>query len=393
MSVQTTDDTGAALLEDVRALGPAIRAAADEIERDRRLPPALVETLAERGLFKLSVPRAFGGGEADPATLVRVIEEVARADASTGWCLMIAIQSGTAAAYLPPEEAREIFGDPRAFVAGVVVPAGRAMAVDGGYRVTGHWRYASGCRHATWLTGAALVYDGDTPRQGAGGQPESRWLFFPAADCQIIDTWHVTGLRGTGSHDFAVEDLFVPHERTFPHRMGGSFGFEARDDHAGALYRFGIGLINVSSAAVSLGIARGALDAFAALVGGPGGAKAHLREDAPTQIKLGQAEAQLRAARAFLFEAMRQGWEQVLRAGDLPLEQGLQIRLATHHATSTAAQVVEALWYATGAMAIFESNPLERRFRDAHAAAQRVPPTIYGDAGRHWIGLAGGQPG
>jgi alkylation response protein AidB-like acyl-CoA dehydrogenase len=370
-----------------QTLGSEIRASADQIERDRQLPQALVDAMIETGIFKLSVPRAFGGAEADPMTLMDVIEEVSRADGSAGWCLMVPSQTGMFAALLPQTTAEEIFHDPRAYLAGVVVTAGRAVVVDGGYRVTGRWKYASGCLHATWLLGTCAVYEGEHPRLGADGQPEIRWVVFPVAECQIIDTWHVMGLRGTGSHDFAVEDTFVPAERSCPRSIAGLPGFVDPRYHTGPLYTFGISAVDPTFVAVGLGIARGALDAFVAMVAEPGGGKGHLRENAMIHAEIGKAEAQLRAARAWLYEAVEAGWESVTQTGELPTEQRLLIRLASRHASVSAAQVVESVWYAAGAAAIFESNPLERRFRDVHAVGQRVSPAVYGEAGQLWLGL------
>lgn len=387
MNAPLSDDTRAFALAAVQALVPHICAAADQIERERQLPASLVTAMMDAHLFKLSVPRALGGAEADPAALVQVIEEASRADGSTGWCLMIAIQTGMFAAFLPAAGGQTVFADPRAYVAGVEVPVGRAQPVDGGYRVTGRWKYASGCRHATWLLGASVVYDGDAPRLGANGKPVNRWMLFPASECELLDTWHVSGLRGTGSHDFTVADVFVPTERTSAWMIGGPAAAAEPPTSDSALYAFGASLMPSTGAAVSLGIARGALDAFIGLVSGSGGAKAHLRENAMTHIQLGQAEAQLRAARAFLYESIAAGWESVQRTGEIAAETRQLIALASRHVLVTAAQVVESLWYATGAAAIFESNPLERRFRDVHVAAQRTPPAIYERAGRMWLGL------
>jgi alkylation response protein AidB-like acyl-CoA dehydrogenase len=387
MVVQQRNEKHTSPLAMAAALGPEILACADAIECERQLPPSLVDAMTAAGLFKLSVPQTLGGTEADPATLVRVIEEVSRADGSTGWCLMIAIQAGMFAAFLPPAGAQMIYTDPRAYVAGVEHPVGRAQIVDRGYRVTGRWKYASGCRHATWLLGASVVYEGDTPHMSAEGKPENRWMLFPAAECEIIDTWHVSGLRGTGSHDFTVADTFVPAERTSAWMLGRPKAGADPSAPASALYAFGASLMPITVAAVPLGIARGALDAFIALVSGPGGTKGHLRESPMTHSQLGQAEAQLRAARAFLYESIAAGWESVQRTGEIPQETRQLIQLAARHVAITAAQVVEALWYATGAAAIFESNPLERRFRDAHVAAQRISPTVYARAGQLWLGI------
>lgn len=209
MSVQTLDGTDRALLDAARALVPRVRACADENERERQLPQSLADALAAAGLFKLTVPRALGGAEAHPETVVRVIETLAAADGSAGWSAGIAAQCGIASGFFGAEAARAVYGDPPAFVALVTFRAGRAQAVDGGYRVTGRWSFASGCRHATWLGGGAIIYDWEQPRLGADGQPESRFFFFTAVACEIFDTWHVTGLRGTGSHEFAVADAFA----------------------------------------------------------------------------------------------------------------------------------------------------------------------------------------
>jgi indole-3-acetate monooxygenase len=385
MCAAPNDLAGVAPLERARALGPVIHDAVDLIEQERRLPASLADALTSSGLCKLSVPTTFGGEEADPATLIRVIEEIARADGSTAWCLMTAIQFGTFGGYLAPAAAGQIFADPGAFLAGVVVPVGRASVVDGGYRVTGRWKYASGCLHATWLTGACVVYDGDAPRAGADGKPENRWAFVPVEDCTIIDTWHVSGLRGTGSHDFVVEDLFVPAERTTTWGFGPGGAPEDRPKEPGPLYAFGSNIYRTTVAGVSLGIARGAHDAFIELVSGPGKAKAHLRDNSLVHTTLGQAEAELRAARAFLYESVNAGWEQVLQSGDVQQETWQLMRLASKQAGTAAAQSVEALWYATGAAAIFDSNPLERRFRDVHAASQRQGSGILAEVGAYWL--------
>jgi indole-3-acetate monooxygenase len=373
---------GEALLQAARALDPFIRASADEIERERRLPQGLVDRLAAAGLFKMTVARTLGGAEADPEAVVRVIEEVSRVDGSTGWCVMVPTQEGLYSAYLREDVASELFGrDPAAYVAGGVAPIGRAVAVDGGYRVTGRWRYNSGCLHATWLVCLCIVHDagpaGLAPRLDAAGEPLRWYTYLPAADCQIIDTWHVTGLRGTGSHDVAIEDVFVPQERSAAPELAG------RAREPGALYRFGRGLLPITFAAVPLGIARGAIDAFVDLLTRSGSPKSQLRESPHVLVQLSKAEARLRAARALLFAAIRDVWATICESDvRLSEEQRLTLRLASAHAAETSAEVVEMLWYAYGSSAIFTGNPLERRFRDVHTAAQRFNAAAYEQAGR-----------
>src|SRR5712691_8759219 len=203
------------LVDTARALGPQIWAYRDDIERDRRLPPALVNALASADMFRLLVPRALGGLEVDLLLALRIFEELAKVDGSASWAVMIG-NSGLFTAWLEAEAGAEIVGaDPCSPMGGALAPTGRAIEVQGGYRVTGRWAFASGCEYSTWLLGGCQVYDGDQTRVGPTGEPEVRTLYFPRADCEVLDTWSVGGLRGTGSHDFQVHDVFVPRGRSF----------------------------------------------------------------------------------------------------------------------------------------------------------------------------------
>src|SRR2546426_11524052 len=214
-----TDTTRAAPapLEVARALAPRIRERADEIEAARQLPHDLVMEIANAKLFKVAISEAEGGLGADILTTLRVIEEVARADGSTGWCLAMGINSFRQSAQFVPEVRRTLFhSDPIGVSAGSANPRGRAVAAPGGYRVTGHWFFASGCMHSFLLHGACKVFDGDGPRLRPNGDQDVRIAYFhPKSQVKIIDTWNVSGMRGTGSHDIEVEDLFVPEEHTF----------------------------------------------------------------------------------------------------------------------------------------------------------------------------------
>ena len=190
-----------------KALAPQIWEFAGDILAARRLPSSLVDAITGAGLFRLWLPRSLGGEETDPMTFVRVVEEVSRADGATGWCVALIGEYGVFSGYLPPESAYEIYGnDPNVSTAGQLRSSGEARVV-GGYRVTGRWALGSGCQHANWIVGGCRIFDGDEPRLRADGTPISRLLFFPAADCEIIDTWHSIGLRGTGSHDYSVTDV------------------------------------------------------------------------------------------------------------------------------------------------------------------------------------------
>ncbi|MGH2371180.1 MAG: acyl-CoA dehydrogenase family protein, partial [Chloroflexota bacterium] len=272
------------LLNAARALAPRIAAAGDQIEAERRLPEPLVGALVEAGLFKMLLPRSLGGGEADLLTFLQVLEHVATADGSVGWCL--AQNAGRAALVLRllrPDVARRIFGDPRAIIANGTGASGRATEVEGGYSLEGEWPFASGCTHTTWLMGAAAVYgpDGEARRQ-ANGAPDTRMLLVPTFAARIVDTWQVSGLRGTGSHTVAVTGLFVPHDQT-------ASPVRDRRAPAGPLDAIPDGLLFAAGfSAVTMGIARGALDAFIALaaVKKPRDARRVLQEDAVVQTEV-----------------------------------------------------------------------------------------------------------
>src|SRR5262245_23021454 len=316
-------------LEVARALAPRIRARAAEIEAGRQLPPDLVQELAEARLFKVALPEAEGGLGADIVTALRVIEEVARADGSTGWCVAMGINTFRQSAQLAPEVRKELFfGDPIGISAGSARERGRAVAVPGGYRVTGHWFVASGCMHSRLLHGACKVFDGDTPRLRPNGDQEVRIaFFFPKSQAKIIDNWDVSGLRGTGSHDIAVEDLFVPEERTFS-------ALDRRARVTGPMNRMhGFDLAGCGFCSVGLGVARAAIDAFVelAMVKTPRSSSDLLRERVMVQAQVGQAEALLRSGRALLFEVVEAMWK-TAQAGEIITErQRSDLRLAMTH--------------------------------------------------------------
>jgi indole-3-acetate monooxygenase len=356
-------------VESIRELGPELEAAAEEIERRRELPEPIVEALVERGLFRLLLPRSLGGAELPPAAYVQVIEEVAKRDASTAWCLGQANGCTMTAALLDPAVAREVFGPRRGIVAWGPPGPAEARAVAGGYRLTGTWSFASGSHHATWL-GAHVAITGEDgrPRPRPDGGSVIRTLLFPKADAKFSDIWHVIGLRGTGSDSYTVTDLFVPEGYTVlreaepqPHEQGALYAFSSSN-----MYSSGF-------AGVALGIARSTLDAFVELARDkiPRGAKSTLRDDNVVQSQVAQSEARLRAARAFLLGSLEEIWRDVGLSGRLTLDHNTTIRLASTWAIHQAKDVVDTAYHAAGATAIFESNPFERRFRDVHTVIQQ----------------------
>jgi alkylation response protein AidB-like acyl-CoA dehydrogenase len=372
-----------------RELAPTLAAAADEIERLRELPPQIVAALSAGGFFRLLLPRSLGGAELEPLTYVQVLEEIAKADPSTAWSLGQNSGCSMVAAYLAPEIAQEVFGGPRGILAwGPDLPgAGRGVSAPGGIRVTGRWGFATGSRHATWLGAHVPLFEPDgTPRQGANGRPAVRTVLFPKASAQIIDNWQVIGLRGTGSDSYAVDDLFVPQQYT----VGRDNPAERRE--SGLLYRFTTGMIYAMGFAnVSLGIARGMLDAFIELARDkiPRGARHTLRENNVIQSQVAQCEARLSSARAWLHRLLSEMWQETEEKGDFGADKHVQLRLAATWAIRQAREVTAILYHAAGATAIFEDNPFERRLRDMHAGSQQGQgrPIHFETVGRILLGL------
>jgi alkylation response protein AidB-like acyl-CoA dehydrogenase len=372
-------------LEAARKLVPLVRAAADKIEAERELPPAVFEALADAGLFRLALPRALGCPELELPAYVEVIEELGKVDASTAWIVNQCAIFATYAARMPREVARAIWIDtPRSVVANTPAPSAQAVVVPGGYRVTGRQGFSTGCRHAAWLAAHATVLEDGRPRLDRG-QPETRYLFVPAAEARIVDTWRVRGMRGTGTHHFAVEDVFVPAERSV-------LSVTAPLLEPGPLYLFPRTLLFASGdAAAALGMARTCLAAFGELAGvkTPRAMPALLRDQPLVQATVGRAEADLRAGRALLMETVRELWAEVSGAGAITLDQRAALRLATTHAIRLAVQVVDAVYNAAGVTAVYEDNLIQRHFQDVHVISQHLQGRLahYELVGRHALGL------
>ncbi len=353
------------------AIRPVVDAAAGEIESTRRLPPALLDRLHEAGLFRLLLPRSSNGIETDPITFFRAIETIARADASTAWCLSQAGGCAMSAAYLDLPVAQAIFGnDPRAVLAWGPGPQVRAIECDGGYRVTGVWAFASGGRHATWLGAHCPIYQADgSPRLDANGLHQERTMLVRTADVEWTDIWNTVGLRGTASDQFALSDFFVRSD----HSITREFDQECRE--RGPLYRMGSGTCyQVGFAGVACGIARGALDCFLDLARNkvPRGHKSPLRDNAVIQSNLAQAEVNLRAARGFVLQSMAEIWQDLSAGAMITVKQRITVRMAATHAIHKAREAVDFAYNAAGTTAIFETHPLERRFRDIHTVTQQL---------------------
>ena len=378
---------GPLYLERARALAPTIAAASDRIESDRQLTDDVLQALFDAGLFRMTLPRYLGGGEAPITVLAQVAEIIASADASTAWCLGQALGCAMSAAYLDEGPARQVFGSREAVLAWGAGNAGRATACDGGYRIDGRWGFASGGRHATWLGGHCRVHEADgSPRLGPDGEQLTRTALFPRSAATIADDWYVIGLRGTRSEGYGVDALFVADPFTLDRDTPGERRVEA------TLY--GLSTTNVYASVfsgVALGIARAMLDEVVALAGHkhPRGARSAMRESAVVQSRLAELEAQLGAARSFQQLVLGEVWDKLDTGGQLEMADRARLRLATTYAINQATDVCEQVYRLAGATAIFETSAFERRFRDIHAVSQQVQGrfTNFETVGRFMLGL------
>jgi alkylation response protein AidB-like acyl-CoA dehydrogenase len=332
----------------------AARSMSGEIDSGRHLPGELVALLRDSGLLRAGAPREVLGLELAPGLALRCAEEVARGDASAGWCVSIAITSSLLTAYLPASSRDELFGDGRGVAAGVWAPRGTARSVaGGGVVVSGRWPFCSGISHADVMFAGCLVDERRVPSVVA----------LRKAELEVLDTWHTLGLRGTGSHDTVADEVFVSADRVV-----SLFDGPALDR---PLYRFPVfGFFALSIAAAALGNARAAIDDLVELAGGKKGlgSTRTLAERPATQAAIATAESALAAARALYYEAINAAWQASQEREAVPVGLRNRLRLAATHGVRTAADVVRAMYDLAGGSAIYDSAPLQRRFRDAYTA-------------------------
>ena len=357
---------------------------ADEIEAERRLPRDLSDRFAQAGFYRTCVPEVYGGLELPPAESMEAVEILARADGACAWCVFIGATSGTVLAMLEESAAREIFATPETLVSGVFAPRGKAIAVEGGFRVDGRWQWGSGTQNADWiLAGCQVIRDG-RPELLRNGTPRSRMMILPRSEVEFVDTWYVSGLSGTGSTDFAIHDRFVPNARAVGIGVDGPL--------ERPLYAFPqFGLLGMGIAAVALGLARAAIDELVGLAGGktPAASSRPLAARANAQSDVSKAEALLRSARAFYYETIEAAWESAVAGGRIDTEHRRDIRLATTHATHACADAVDLMYHLAGGTSVYRRSPLQRIFRDVHVATQHmmVSPSTFELTGRLLLGL------
>jgi len=352
-----------------RDLAPAIAAAADATERHRSMTERLLSRLRAGRRSRMLYPRSVGGDEVEPAAYIEAVGEVARHDGSVGWCVSIANSIGLFAPYLDLEAARAVFGDPRATCAWGPPNDCRGIAVPGGYRVTGRWDFASGCRHASWMGAHGTVVEPDgSLRLNNAGRPTVRTWLFPMEQAQLLDNWDPIGLRGTASESYSVADLFVPEEFT------GTREDPSLRREPGPLYAFPQQtLYSVGIASVGLGIARGMLDAFIelALRKTPRGT-GRLADNAVIQAEVARAEARLGAARCYLIDTVTEIYRRADKVAPIDVLDRARARLAGSNAITSAVAVADWTYKAAGVDAIFSGSPFERRYRDIHTVSQQI---------------------
>ncbi len=352
-----------------RALAPELSARAGEGDALRTMPADLVESAKRAGLFRLGLPSALGGLELDPASIIEVVEELSRADGSFGWTILIG-NNNAFFAWLDPDVARELIGGRPDFASncmfspfGAAVPNG-----DGSFTLNGRWPFSSGCRHASWLQTGMFVMDGPRPRMLPGGAPDWRFAFIPRDAVEVLDTWDSMGLRGTGSHDIVVADARVPEEHT-----AAPFFQPAR--HDGPLWRLPFfTLAAVFLVGFPLGVGRRALDEFTTMARTKtrAGATEPMAHEADVQVDLARAEALLRSARAFVFDAVGEIWAAVQDGSQPTLAQRAHTLLAIQQAMRAGVQAVDLVFAHGGAGTVYAHHPLQRCFRDIHTARQHV---------------------
>ena len=381
-------DAGAATdhIARARELAPLLTAAAPRIDAACELPPDVLDAMHAQGMFRLLVPRSIGGAELDSATYVQCVEAIAAGDASVAWCMNQGSGCSMSAGFLEPSVAREVFGGARDVLAWGMGPGAKAIRADGGWRITGNWAFASGSRHATWLGAHCPCFEADgTPQRHPDGRPWERTMLFRREIATIKDIWQVVGLRGTGSDAYSVQDLFVDDAHTLTRDRPE----ERREP--GLIYRFAAMQIYASGfAAVALGAARAALDAFIDLARGktPALTSTALRDSAVVQSAIGIADVKLNSARAWLIQVLRETQEAVKVAGELTTNQRIAIRQASTFAIHQAKEVVDVAYHEAGSTAIFDANPFERRFRDVNTVTQQVQGrrSHFETVGQHLLG-------
>jgi indole-3-acetate monooxygenase len=370
----------------LHALLPRIKARREEIEAARRLPQDLVDDLTATGIFRLGVPKVFGGdeGSGSPSDLIRIVETIGTADGSTAWCAAIGMTASAVAGFMPEEGAREAYANPALPRSVVADPAGAATEVEGGVRISGRWRFASGVTHADWITLGGMVMENGAPRMTPHG-PDILHVLVPTSDITVHDTWHVHGLRGTGSFDVSCEDLFVPNRRRFS--LFDRAGFRPEPTYQMPT----LSIVAASMIAPGLGIARAALDELYDMAPAkmPALSMLPLAEKPLYQAEVARLEAMLGAARLFLYDTLDDLWETVSSGQEPSRRQRALQRAACNYATEAVSHVTQRVSTLAGGSSVYNQSSIQRHARDAETITHHMTqaPHVWEDAGRMLMGF------
>jgi indole-3-acetate monooxygenase len=375
----------------VERVRPVIAQHREQAEQERRLPDEVVAAMRDAGLLRLWTPQEYGGSEVDLPVFMRTAERLARLDSAAGWIFGTGAAGTLLTAFASPQSAQEIYAEgPDVLLPGASAPTGRAVPVEGGYRLSGRWPLASGAQHGAWLGVVTMVFEGDVPRMDAHGAPDFQSMFLPRQDCEVLDTWYSLGMRGTGSTHFAVNDAFVPAHRGFS-------VFTAPPQVGGALYRLGVlPLFAMTVTSVFPGIARAAIDAFVELAKAktPTFSQTGLATRPTIHAELARVEALVQSARAFLYEVANELMATVQAREPVSEELEARRRLACANVGESCRQAVDRLFSMAGTTPIYSGHELERRLRDIHTLSQHmfVSPVWWEKTGQSYFGLGLGMP-
>ena len=379
------------LKEAVQRIAPVIEAHREQAEQERRLPDAVITAMRDAGLLRLWTPREYGGSEVNLRTFMELGESIARIDSAAGWIFATAGAGTLLTAFVPPSSASQIYtAGPDVLLPGSSAPVGRALPVEGGYRLTGRWPLASGCQHGDWLGVISLVFDGEAPRMDAHGAPDFKSMFVPREDCEILDTWYSMGMRGTGSTHFAVNDAFVPEDRTFS-------VFTDQPKVSGALYKLGVlPMFGMTVCSVFPGIARAAIDSFVEMAKAktPTFSQTGLATRPTIHAEVARVEALVQSARAFLYEVADEMMASVQAGNPVSEELEARRRLACTNVGESCRQAVERVYALAGSTPIYTGHELERRLRDIQTVSQHLfaSPVWWEKTGQFYFGQGLGMP-
>ncbi|MED5341853.1 MAG: acyl-CoA dehydrogenase family protein [Pseudomonadota bacterium] len=370
-----------ALLKNAQRLSKSFALRSAEFEQARRLPADVSDAMAKAGIYRMFVPQSLGGSETSPLVSSQVFETLAQGDAACGWVAFIAATSGSSLARIETSAAKQMFASPQTMLAGVFAPNGKAVKSGEDYILNGQWQWGSGTQNADWVLAGSMVID---PEQPADAKPRAHMCLVPKDAIEFLDTWHSTGLRGTGSTDFKLTDHRVPSAHIV--------GLEVRKMPDTPLFQFpNFTLLALGIGAVSMGIARAALNEFVGLAQQKKriSSSSTIAERSHTQMQIATAEAKLRSARAFYYDSVEQAWERALAGDTVDVDQRRNLRLATTHAVMASAEVVDCAYNLAGGVSVYQSSNLQRHFRDIHVATQHimVAPSTLETTGRLFLGL------